>query len=121
MPGTTGCCWPRGICTGDCLGACCGESGRCQCHQVSAPIAVTKYGAEGRGSEQCLRTRFRGSKLGSSHEQKRAVGTPLISLGAALVAVRCVQDRKSVGCASLRFKSEIPAEVLHDYPPLSCK
>lgn len=59
---------------------------RCRCRAGSTPIAVAKSGGEGGGSEKCLRNRLRGSKRGSSDGQKRAVGTPLISLGPALVA-----------------------------------
>jgi hypothetical protein len=86
MPGTSGCCWPRDICTGACLARCCGGSMRCRFRAGSTPIAVAKSGAKGGGSEQCLRNRLRGSKRGSSDGQERAVGTPLVSLGPVLVA-----------------------------------
>jgi hypothetical protein len=68
------------------LARCCGRFMRCQCRAGSTPIAVAKSGAEGGGSEHCLRNRLRGNNWGSSDGQKRAVGTPLISLGPALVA-----------------------------------
>jgi hypothetical protein len=38
--------------------------------------------------------------------QKRAVGTPLISLR---LQICCVEERRSLQCASYRSKSEIPA------------
>jgi hypothetical protein len=58
----------------------------CRCRAGSTAIAVAKSGAEGGGPEQCLRNHLRGGKQGSSDRQKRAVGTPLSSLGPALVA-----------------------------------
>jgi hypothetical protein len=58
----------------------------CRCRAGSAAIAVAKSGVEGGGQEQCLRNHLRGGKQGSSDRQKRAVGTPLNSLGPALVA-----------------------------------
>src|ERR1700686_3567800 len=85
MPGTTGGCWPRDICTGGCLARC--FDGSMRCRTGSIPIAVAKSGAEGGGSEPCLRNRLRGSQRGSSDVQERAVGPPLISLGPALVAL----------------------------------
>jgi len=69
-----GCCLPRGICTGVCLARCSGGWMHCRCRAGSTTIAVAKSGAEGGGSEQCLRTRLRGSKRGSSEGQKRTVG-----------------------------------------------
>jgi hypothetical protein len=59
----------------------------CRCRAGSTTIAVAKSGAEGGGSEQCLRTRLRGSKRGSSEGQKRAVGDSADPAGAALVAL----------------------------------
>ena len=82
-PNATAYCW--GICTGGCLARCCGGSGRCRCRAGNTAIAVAKSGADGGGSEQCLRDRLRGSKRGSLDGQERAVGTPVISLGPALV------------------------------------
>jgi hypothetical protein len=49
--------------------------GHCRCQRGSTSIAIAKSGAEGGGSEQCLRNRLRGSERGSSNVQTRAVGT----------------------------------------------
>jgi hypothetical protein len=50
----------------------------------SKPIAVAKSGAEGGGSEESLRNRFRGTERDSSDGQKRDAGPPLISGGGLL-------------------------------------
>ena len=62
----------------------------------------TKSGAEGGGSEQCLRTRLRGSKRGSSAGQKRAVGDCADPAGACSVVSRAggaynARDRGQIG------------------------
>jgi hypothetical protein len=72
--------------TGGCLARCCGETMRCRCRAGGTAIAVAKSGAERGGWVQCVRNRLRGSKGGSSDGQKRAIGTPPISLGPALAA-----------------------------------
>ena len=64
-----------GICTGGCLARCFGGSMRCRCRAGSTPIAVAKSGAEGGGSEQCPRTRLRGSKWGSSDAKNEPSGS----------------------------------------------
>ena len=56
------------------------EQSRSPASACSTPIAVAKSGAEGGGSEQCLRNRLHSSKPGSSDDQKRAVETSLFSL-----------------------------------------
>ncbi len=57
---------PRDICTGAYLARCCGGSMRCRCRAGSTPTVVAKSGAEGGGSEQCLRNRLRDSNRSSS-------------------------------------------------------
>jgi hypothetical protein len=61
------------------------ESVRCRCRAASTPIAVTKSGAEGGRSAQCLRNRLRGNNRGASDGQKTSRRNPAVSLGAALV------------------------------------
>src|ERR1700674_1063990 len=67
------------------FGECCGESGRCRCHRVSTPIAVTKSGAEGGRAAWCLRNRLRGNKRGASDGQRTSRRHVEASLGAAVV------------------------------------
>lgn len=54
----------------------------------------------------CIRS-LRGSKRGSSDGQERAVRTPLISLGPALVAHSLCRGQENARCTSQRSKSEI--------------
>jgi hypothetical protein len=68
---------------------------RCRCRVGSAAVAVSKIWGRGRGAEQYLGNRFQGSKRNSSDGQKRAAGTPLISLGPALWQI---QQEKHTMC-----------------------
>jgi len=43
---------------GRCLARCCGGAGSCRCRAGGTPIAVAKSGAEGGGSQPCLRNRL---------------------------------------------------------------
>ncbi len=85
LPDITGCCWQKVTSRGGCLGACCAGSRRCRCHRVSTPIVVTKSGAEGGRSAQCLRNRLRGNKRGASDRQRTSRRHAEASLGAAVV------------------------------------
>jgi len=114
MPAIIGCCLPRGICTGVCLARCFGGWMHCRCRAGNTTIAVAKSGAEGGGSEQCLRTRLRGSKRGSSEGQKRAVGDSADPAGACSggksVVSRAggaynVRDRGQIG--NSRFRPDL--------------
>ena len=90
---------------------------RCRCRAGSTPIAVAKSGAEGGGSEQCLRNRLRGSKRGSSDGQKRAVGTPAIPLGPALVTNSLHRPENDPTMHTLRFQiGNSGLEVLRRHP-----
>jgi hypothetical protein len=46
MPAIIGSCWPRDICTGDCLARCCGGSGRCRSQRAEARRVQQSSGAK---------------------------------------------------------------------------
>ena len=79
--------------------------------RVALRLRLQKTGAEGGGSEPCVRNRLRGSKRGSSDGQNRDVGTARSRWELDLGQVRCVRGRRSVRRTSQRSKSEIPNRV----------
>jgi hypothetical protein len=79
---------------------------------VSTPIAVTKSGAEGGRSAQCRRNRLRGSKRGSSHGQKPAVGATDLpgSYSSDKFSLRRRQEKHMMRTIK-RSKTEIPGNL----------
>jgi len=88
---------------------CFADEGSAGAEQVALRLLLQNV-AEGGELDPCLRNRLRGSKPGSPDGAKTSRLNLAISLGFVLVAIRCVEGKRRVRCASQKSKSEIPVK-----------
>jgi hypothetical protein len=83
------------------LARCCGGYGRCRRQRVSAPVAVTKSGAEGGRSAQCLEKPITRQQPGvSDGGKKRTVGTTSLDGDCSSHKFIASGVEGALGCAS---------------------